>query len=101
METVSYIVRDQCGQLQHSSSQKSQRINGLVRLNFFMVVESPHGLVAANCFVINKWKVRLEAKLQEKEMSFRSLDPVPAVPILNCAGIFEVADPEVVILVLS
>ncbi|EFX81761.1 hypothetical protein DAPPUDRAFT_242060 [Daphnia pulex] len=85
-------------------------------------------------FVINKWKVRLEAKLQEKEMinskltkemsdvtllykqtlvyllrkslgenlqSFRSLTPVKVVPILNCAGIFEVADPKVVMLVLS
>jgi hypothetical protein len=26
--------------------------------------------------------------------SFRSLTPVQAVPILDCAGIFEVADPE-------
>ncbi|EFX77653.1 hypothetical protein DAPPUDRAFT_247280 [Daphnia pulex] len=30
LDTVSYIVRDQCGQLQHSSSRISQRINGLI-----------------------------------------------------------------------
>jgi hypothetical protein len=33
--------------------------------------------------------------------SFRSLTPVQAVPILDCAGIFEVADPEGVMLEFS